>query len=123
MIVISNVKDIDTSLFDEVWYITNNVPNMRVGCTQHSELAPFIGTYMLFRRGSLNRQELLNEYGQALWSGKYDDAINDLVKLTESGKWIQLVCYCDDYNECHRHILYRYLKAKGIPVKSYDVED
>lgn len=112
MIFISSVKDIDTNQYDEVWYITNNNPNMRVGCQHHKELAPFISDYMKYRQGSLPLIELLNRYGQALWSGKYDEAIDELIYESRQDKWIQLVCYCDNYEECHRSILYRYLEAK-----------
>ena len=111
MIVISGVSDIDTEQYDSVWYITNNCPNMKIGCEHHSELAPFIGDYMKYRRGDMSLSELLNEYGQALWAGKYKSIIDELIEMSEQGKWIQLVCYCKDYTKCHRFILYKYLST------------
>lgn len=120
MIVISGTDAIDLAQYDEVWYITNNVPNMKQGAVQHKELAPFIGSYMKYRRGQMSSGELLNDYSQALWSGKYKEAIDNLLELSNSGKWIQLVCYCKDYSKCHRSVLARYLKTFDIDVVVLD---
>lgn len=109
MIVISGISEIDTEQYDYVWYITNNCPSMKVGCEHHKELAPFIGSYMKYRKDLISLDNLLNDYGQALWAGKYKEAIDKLIYLSEQGKWIQLVCYCSDYTKCHRYVLYKYL--------------
>jgi len=120
MIVISGLSDIDMEQYDEVWCITNNCPNIRPGAKHHPELAPFIGTYVNYRRGNICNQNLLTAYGNDLWSGKYKDEINKLISLSEEGKWIQLVCYCKNPDECHRSILAKYLKTFYDKVVSLD---
>lgn len=111
MIVVSGINEIDFEQYDEVWYITNNNPNMRIGAQHHKELAPFIGSYMKYRQCEITLQSLLTEYGNALWSGKYREPIADLIKKSDSGKWIQVVCYCPNYLDCHRYVFYKYLST------------
>ena len=110
MITIGHVNDIDLELYDEVWYITNNTPNMRICCKHKPELAPAIFDYCNYRNGSISLQQLLQNYGNGLWSDKYDQAINELLRVSKD-KWILLVCYCKDVHQCHRYILYRYLRT------------
>lgn len=110
MITIGHVTDIDLELYDEVWYITNNTPNMKVGCKHVPELAPHFTEYVNYRHGNIKLQQLLQNYANALWSDKYDQIINKLLRESET-KWILLVCYCDNVQECHRYLLYRYLRT------------
>lgn len=116
MITICGIKDCDVALYDEVWYITNYTPNMKVGTFHHKELAPFIHDFLQYKNGNLNLSQLLQNYGNALYAGHYDEAINDLITYAED-KWICLVCYCNSYTECHRGVLYNYLLAKKVPVQ------
>lgn len=110
MITIGHVSAIDLELYDEVWYITNNAPNIKIGCKHKPELAPAFFDYCNYRNGSISLQQLLQSYGNALWSDKYDQAINLLLREAKD-KWILLVCYCENVHECHRYILYRYLRT------------
>ena len=120
MITISGVHDIDFNQYDEVWYITNNNPSMRVGAIHHPELAPPRGPYTRYRNGEITLQELLSIYENLLWAGRYDEAVNNLIQLSDSGKWIQLVCYCKVFDECHRSRLYEYLSSKYSNVCTAD---
>jgi uncharacterized protein YeaO (DUF488 family) len=122
MIIISGIKDIDFAQYDQVWYITNNNPNMRVGAQHHQELAPPANYYYQYRQGAISLDSLLNEYGSKLWSGVYKEAIDNLIGLSESELWIQLVCYCTNYNKCHRYVLYRYLKEIYDKVVCLDIQ-
>lgn len=53
MITICGIKDCDVALYDEVWYITNYTPNMKVGTFHHKELAPFIHDFLQYKNGNL----------------------------------------------------------------------
>lgn len=114
MIVISNAKNVDIPQYDEVWYITNTTPKIVVGAIHRQDLAPMPGIYWKYRRGEITKSELLNLYGNDLWSGKYKEVIDELLTKSREGKWIQLVCYCDDLEKCHRYVLYRYLASLGV---------
>ena len=114
MIVISNARDVDMKQYDEVWYITNTTPKICVGAQHRADLAPTPGEYWKYRRGEITLNELLNVYGNALWAGKYKKTIDELLEKSKSGKWLQLVCYCDNMEECHRYVLYRYLASLGV---------
>lgn len=120
MIVISGVDRIDSELYDKIWYITNNTPNMKIGAEHHAELAPDPTQYYMYRNGQISVEQLLNMYGNDLWTGKYNCAIAELIKLSDDGNWIQLVCYCHDAMKCHRYVLYRYLRAIGADVQILD---
>lgn len=43
--------------------------------------------------------------------------INEVKSALESGMDIVLVCYCSDYNKCHRKLVADYLKKLGIDSK------
>lgn len=120
MIAISGVKSIDFGTYDEVWYITNYNPKMVVGAEHHPELSPFIGDYKNYRNNKISLSQLLQNYGNALWSGKYEIPIKNLLKLSTDGAWIQLVCYCPSYTVCHRGVLYKYLKELTDKVSLID---
>ena len=109
MICLGNVTTIDFQQYDEVWYITNHNPKMVIGAEHHSELAPFYPLYKSYRSNDITLSQLLQEYGNALWSHKYDRAIEDLLCKSNSGSWILLICYCDNADACHRGVLFKYL--------------
>lgn len=117
MVVISSTKKIDLELCDEVWYITNNTPNIKIGCTHVPELAPLSVNYKKFRRGLIDRDKLL--FGYRMQLEAHEETMKAVDKLIREAtdKWIQVVCYCDDATECHRSVLYRHLHDKGVSVQ------
>lgn len=113
MIIISCVDLIDFNTCDEVWYITNTTPNIRVGAKHHPELAPSKALFFSYNNGRISLNTLLNEYGSELYSGKYKEAVDNLIHEA-STKWIQCVCYCKDWSKCHTNVLYNYLCSLGV---------
>lgn len=111
MIVISNVRDADSKLYDEVWYITNTCPGMPSSAQHHPELAPNREKFFAYKRNELSLEELLDDYSSDLEMGVYDGALQALRELSTADKWIQLCCYCNDINKCHRGRLYTYLRS------------
>ena len=110
MIVISGADKVNFREYDKVYYITVVPPDMVLPEEHHfPELAPPEGLFWQYRKKQIPVETLLNTYGQMLWSGKYSEAINNIMQLSNSGAWIQLVCYCKDYTKCHRYVLYKYL--------------
>lgn len=113
MIIISNWKNADYDLMDEVWFITNNNPKMPSRAKHHPELAPEVNSYNAYRRGVISLQQLLDSYEEDLKSGVFDKEITNLISYQEN-KLIQLVCYCT--GSCHRFVLAKFIKER------YDVE-
>ena len=117
MIIVGHVSDIDLKLYDECWYITNNTPNMKTGCKHVPALAPLRCNYNKYRSGAIDIKNLLSSYKMQLDAHEETQkAINDLVEEAKD-KWILLVCYCTDATQCHRSVLYSYLRNKGVPVQ------
>lgn len=108
MIAISGVTEINPELYDEIWYVTNNTPNIRVGAKHHPELAPNRADYTSFRRNQISLATLLDRYEYDLRNNRLSE-LNALIEESDSGKWIQCVCYCDSYTLCHRGVLYMVL--------------
>lgn len=115
MIAISSVANADVTLYDEVWIITNTTPRMPIGAIHHPELAPDKDKFIAYKKGDISIDDLLNSYREDLYSGKYDVAINKLVETAQT-KWIQCCCYCDDWLQCHRGVLFTYLRDRNIEV-------
>lgn len=109
LISISCASDVQTDLFDEVWFITNTTPKIPIGAVQHKELAPKEDSFFAYKAGRMSLEALLGEYDYMLREGKYNTAIERLLNLNSQGKWIQLVCYCKDLQKCHRYVLFKYL--------------
>ncbi len=110
MIVISNVKDVQVDLFDEVWFITNTNPQMPIGAQHHPEIAPNKNSFISYKRGDMSLKSLLDGYSLDLHNNVYKDALDSLIKKSNNDLWLQLVCYCDVLENCHRYRLYEYLK-------------
>lgn len=120
MILISNARDVFNIPYDELWYITNYTPKMRIGAKHVPELAPNRNDYIARKKGIITLKELLDNYEWELQNGAFDEPLSKLITLSEEDKVIQCVCYCDNYLNCHRYVLYKYLLGKGIPVTTTD---
>lgn len=109
MISICKINDFDLQQYDEAWYCVNFVHGQKVGTEHHPELAPNRDDYLKYRQGQISLQEMLRNYENDLRTSKLP-YLNQLVQLSEQGKWIQCGCYCEDYTNCHRYVMYKVLK-------------
>lgn len=109
MIGIGNVSDIDMNQWDEVWYITNYTPNRHIGAQHHPELAPCNADYVAYRQNKMSLNTLLDRYEVDLRTER-TQSLKQLLDLSESGRWILCVCYCDKSTSCHRGVLFTVLE-------------
>lgn len=116
MIMLSGKKKVDVNLYDYVFFATTTCPGMPVGCIHRPDLAAPKSWERLCYNGETER--FLEMY-ESMWHTDLDkiNALRDLVELSESGKWIQLVFYEDDCNDGERPILYKILKEWTSNVK------
>ena len=111
MIALSYRGQIDTEMYSRIWYPTHTCPGMQLGCEHHPE----------FAASKELGSECYNPNNDAkAWVLKYEKefrntpskmkALKDLVALSDSGVWIQLLFYEKTSDVSEGSALYRMLK-------------
>ena len=131
MITTGNVFHTDPEDFDEVWVICYAVDELKEMFTAYKnvlhvpELAPQSGLFHAYRelvnRGQWDQRAFDEEYVPWFLEDirQNEPALKLLKELadTSNEKKIQLVCFCDNENMCHRSIVAGILQNMGADIE------
>lgn len=130
MIITKSIRNIGKA--DEHWIIARSVKQLPTGATHVPELAPsykLLTKYLEWRkRGEWNLDKFNTEYAPQLireikYSAKAKAKLNELYKLSKQGKTIEIICFCEDEDLCHRSIIAGLLQAVGAEVTTENNKD
>lgn len=125
MIRVTNIRNKDTEIYDEVGAIVRSLKSRSAGIWQVTDLAPssdlFREYQKLAREGNWNADtfsriyvpRFLQELRQS--QGAYKK-FQYLCEQDWKGKHIKLVCFCADETLCHRSIIAGMLQGAGCNV-------
>lgn len=120
MVVLCSIKDLDKyrrSNKDITFAIVRNLKEQISGVQQFTRLAPSSGLYA-FAIENKNKDgfwDLYHEsFNKELLMHEKQVGLAIIEDLVQAGHEINLVCYCADYNKCHRVDVYNILKSRGI---------
>ena len=123
MITVTNIRNINSANYDEVWAIVRSLKNP--GRMKHvPELSPswnLFKKYLALRNaGKWNMESFSNIYMPVFLKEMQYSAtrrkLAELIDLDKQGKRICLTCFCTDETLCHRSIIAGILQNKGIQV-------
>ena len=123
MITVTNIRNINYAVYDEVWAIVRSLKNP--GMMKHvSELSPSWNLFKMYlalrEAGRWNAESFKNVYVpvflQEMQNATARKKIAELIDLNRQGKRICLVCFCPDETLCHRSIVAGILQYSGIQV-------
>lgn len=123
MITVTNIRNINYSVYDEVWAIVRSLKNP--GKMNHvPELSPswsLFKKYLALRNaGQWNIDSFRNIYVpvflKEMHTAMARRKLEELIASDMQGKSICLACFCPDETLCHRSIVAGILQDKGIRV-------
>lgn len=127
MIHVTNIRTVDTALYDETWAIVRSLKNPSARYKQVPELSPSMELFSLYREMVKQLQwgpdafkdiyvpRFLKEIQD---SEEAHDALNKLVVEDRAGRNIALVCFCTSERLCHRSIIAGLLQGVGCNVQT-----
>ena len=120
MVVLCAIKDLakyKRSNNDITFAIVRSMKEPISGIQQFTRLAPSQGLYN-FALNNKNRENFFELYHEAfneeLLSHEKQVGLAIIEDLVQTGRELNLVCYCPDANQCHRSAVYTALKSRGI---------
>lgn len=122
---VSHLKDMEC---DVVWRITRAGPTIK-GVKRVLDFAPSNALFDHYQHEWKGRDP---EQWWPLYERRFVKYLADhrngrtvelLQQLVRSGKTVALVCFCSDSRYCHRSLVARFLRDKGLPVEEFSERD
>lgn len=120
MVVLCSIKDLakyKRTNNDINFAIVQNLKDTIAGVQQFTRLAPSAGLYS-FALDNKDREgfwELYHDsFNKELLTHEKQVGLAIIEDLVQTGHEINLVCYCTEYEKCHRYDVYNALKSRGI---------
>lgn len=129
MVTVTNIRNIDYSVYDEVWAIVRSLKNP--GQMKHVPgLSP---SWSLFKKylelrdtGNWNKDTFRKIYVpvfiKEMQTPEARSKLAELTRLDKQGKNICLACFCPDEATCHRSIVAGILQSNGVPVNGVNAD-
>ena len=129
MISTTSIKQLNPKLYDEVWIVTRTLKYKPAGNNVFwiQDLSPsyeLLNKYITWRRAGIWNEDTYNELYKPVFlkemldSRTCRDWLNQLYLKDKQGKHICLVCYCEDYNLCHRKLLVELIDQAKIQMNN-----